>query len=76
MHKYAQNMHNYPKLCIDPKSISPMHSYAFICTKYAKMCKICKDEIYMQHMQKYALHTLLMVTLQEKWLFWLPLAQI
>ena len=35
-------------------SISSMHSYAFICTKYAKICKICK------HMQKYALPPLLM----------------
>ena len=48
------------KLCSDPIIISPMHSYAFICTKYAKICKICKHEIYMQHMQKYALPTLLM----------------
>ena len=44
----------------NPTSISPMHSYAFICTKYAKICKICKHESYMQHMQKYALPTLLM----------------
>ena len=37
-----------------------MHLYAFICTKYAKICKICKHESYVQHMQKYALPTLLM----------------
>ena len=60
MHKYAQNMHKYAQICSDPISISHMHSYAFICTKYAKICKICKHEIYMQHMQKYALPTLLM----------------
>ena len=26
MHKYAQNMHEYAKICSDPISISPMHS--------------------------------------------------
>ena len=40
-------------LCTDPISISPMHSYAFICSKYAKnmqkyvsmkvICNICKN---------------------------------
>ena len=50
----------YAKICSDPISISPMHSYAFICTKYANICKICKHGNYMQHMQKYALPTLLM----------------
>ena len=39
-----------------PISISPMHSYAFICTKYSKICKTCEHESYMQNMQKYALH--------------------
>ena len=29
-----------------------------LCTKYANICKICKHENYMQHMQKYALPTL------------------
>ena len=60
MHKYATNMHKYAKICSDPIGISPMHSNAFICTKYAKICKICKHEIYMHHVQKYALPTLLM----------------
>ena len=32
-----------------------MPSYAFICTKYAKLCKICKHESYMQHLQNNAL---------------------
>ena len=50
-------MWKYAKICSDPISISPMHSYAFICTKYANICKICKHENYMQHMQKYALPT-------------------
>ena len=59
MHKYAQNMHIYAKICSDPISISPMHSYAFICTKYAKICKLSKHEFFLQHMQKYALPTLL-----------------
>ena len=36
------------KICSDPMSIAPMHSYAFVCTKYAKICKICKHVIYMQ----------------------------
>ena len=36
MHKYAQNM---PKICSDPTSISPMHSYAFICIYMHKICK-------------------------------------
>ena len=26
-----------------------MHSYAFICKKYANICKICRHEIYMQN---------------------------
>ena len=43
-------MQKYAKICSDPISISPMHSYAFICTKYAYICKICKHEIYMQNM--------------------------
>ena len=60
--KYAEICTKYhdAKICSDPISISSMHSYAFICTKYAKICKICRHEIYMQHMQKYALPTLLM----------------
>ena len=37
MHKYAQNIHKYDKISSKPISISPMHSYAFICTKYAKI---------------------------------------
>ena len=57
--KYAQNMHKYAKICSDPISIAPMHSYASIYTKYAKICKIYKHASYMQHMQKYALPTLL-----------------
>ena len=60
MHKNTQNMHKYAKICSDPICISPMHSYAFICTKYAKICKICKHESYMQNTQKCALPTLLM----------------
>ena len=45
MHKYAQNMQiKKQKICSDPISISPMHSYAFVCTKYAKICQICKHE--------------------------------
>ena len=48
---YAENMHKYAKICNDPVSIFPMHSYAFICTKNAKKCKICKHESYMQNMQ-------------------------
>ena len=66
MHRYAQNMQKYAKICSDPTNISPMHSYVFICTKYSKICKICKHESYMQNMQKYALPTLLMVA--EAWL--------
>ena len=51
MHKYAQNMQiKKQKICSDPISISPMHSYAFVCTKYANICKICKHEIYVQNM--------------------------
>ena len=65
MHKYVQNMHIYAKICSDPISISPMHSYAFICTKYAKLCKICKHESYMQHLQNNALPTLLMPLLDR-----------
>ena len=42
MNKNAQNMHKYAKIFSDPISISPMHSYAFTCTKYAKICKIGK----------------------------------
>ena len=42
-------MHKYAQICSNTKSISTMHSYAFICTKYAKICKICKHEIYMHH---------------------------
>ena len=61
MHRYAQNMQKYAKICSDPTNISPMHSYVFICTKYSKICKICKHESYMQNMQKYALPTLLMM---------------
>ena len=61
MHRYAQNMQKYAKICSDPTNISPMHSYVFICTKYSKKCKICKHESYMQNMQKYALPTLLMM---------------
>ena len=45
-------MHKICKICqnmqYDPISISPMYSYAFICTKYAKIYKICKHESYMQ----------------------------
>ena len=36
IHKYAQNMQKYAKICSDPTSISSMHLYAFICTIYAK----------------------------------------
>ena len=46
-------MQKYAKICSDPISISPMHSYAFLCTKYAKkiakyvsmkiICNICKN---------------------------------
>ena len=48
-------MQKYAKICSDPISVSPMHSYAavhllFIYTKYANICKICKHEIYMQNM--------------------------
>ena len=53
-------MQKYAKICSDPISIYPMHSYAFICTKHAKICKMCKHDIYMQYLQKYALPTLLM----------------
>ena len=45
-------MHKYAKICSDPISISPMHSYAFIWIKYAKIharnvskkviCNTCK----------------------------------
>ena len=56
-------MQKYAKICSEPISISPMHSYAFICTKYENICKIYKHENYMQHMQKYALPTLLMFEL-------------
>ena len=42
MNKNAQNMHKYAKTYSDPISISPMHSYAFTSTKYAKICKIGK----------------------------------
>ena len=39
--KYAINMHKictkYAKICSDPISISPMHSYAFICTNMQNM---------------------------------------
>ena len=54
MHKYAQNMHIYVKICSDPISTS-VHSYAFICktnmqlyasARYVSMqaiCKICKN---------------------------------
>ena len=57
MFKICKNMQ---KICSDPISISPMLSYAFICTKYAKICKICEHESCMQNMQKYAPPTLLM----------------
>ena len=30
--KYAKNMQKYAKICSDHIDISPMHSYAFICT--------------------------------------------
>ena len=46
MHKDIQK---YAKICSDQ-----YFSYAFMCTKYAKTCKICR------HVQKYALPTLLM----------------
>ena len=42
MNKNAQNMHKYAKIFSDPISISPMHSYAFTCTKNAKIGKIGK----------------------------------
>ena len=54
-------MHINVKICSEPISISPVHSYALICKKYAKICKICKHESHMQNMQKYALPTLLML---------------
>ena len=41
------------KICIGPRSISPVHLYAFI-------CKICKHESHLQNMQKYAPLTFLM----------------
>ena len=55
MQKYAVTSHVF-LLCIH------MHLYQIICTKYAKICKISKHEIYMQHMQNYVLPTLLMIT--------------
>ena len=36
MHKYARNMLKYANICSDPINISPMHSHAFLCTKYAQ----------------------------------------
>ena len=47
MHKYAQNMLKYAKICSDPISISPMHSYAMIIIMHVYAC-IC------MYMQKYA----------------------
>ena len=45
-------MQKYAKICSDTISISPVHLYAFICTKYAKTCMICKRESHMQKLQK------------------------
>ena len=42
-------MQKYAKICSDPISVSPMHSYAFICTKYANICKICKMSVSPMH---------------------------
>ena len=47
------------KLCSRPRSISPVHLYAFICKICAKLLKTCKHEMHMQNMQKYAQPTLL-----------------
>ena len=55
MHKYAQNMQKYAKICKTPQVFLlciHMHLYA---QNMHKICKICKHESYMQHMQKYAL---------------------
>ena len=49
MYKYAQNMHKICKNMQWPRGMSPVHLYAFICTKYARyvrmkvICKICKN---------------------------------
>ena len=51
MHKICTNVQK--KICIGPRSISPVHLYAFI-------CKICKHESHLQNMQKYAPLTFLM----------------
>ena len=61
LHKQAQNMQKYHDATICTWQWPHKYfSYAFICTRYAKICKICKHEICMQKMQKYALPTLLM----------------
>ena len=69
--KYAQICVNMQIICnnmhrpINYGSKALKRKYAKICTKYAIMCKICRHEIYMQNMQKFALPTLLMVVSPE-----------
>ena len=53
--KYAKNMQ---KICIYPTNIDCKKNYAKHAKnmqKYAKLCKMCKHEICLQNMQKFAL---------------------
>ena len=52
VHENAQNMHKY--------AVAPEVLYAWICKKYAQICKIRKHKSHMQNMQNYALPALLM----------------
>ena len=46
-----KKLHKYAKICAYicdcPMKLPQLHIYAKICKKYAKVCKICKHEIYM-----------------------------
>ena len=68
--KYAQmctnvqiictNMHKYAAHFVPKKYSKICKNMQIICMVYAKTCKICNHDFYMQNMQKYALPTLLM----------------
>ena len=62
--KYMQfickNMQIYAAQFVPQKYAKICKNMQSICMLYAKTCKICNHDFYMQNMQKYALPTLLM----------------
>jgi hypothetical protein len=57
----CKNMQKYAAHFVPKKYAKICKNMQIICMLYAKTCKICNHDFYMQNMQKYALPTLLMI---------------